>query len=209
MLDLKFQRHRRSRTKLGGVIEHVLAVQAAKGNRAANEALLDAVGLTLKITRNDAYGEEFSYHLALICSRMEDPESVQTYMQQSHTMPAGGGDTLFSEHVLESVRVREMQERAMAREVPSILMTAMPRSASATLALSLSQLLGTPQSRVSVGDFPDHVLVPSWLRIFLEGDRSITTILAPVNSTYASWTTSMYATYSCLSAIHARRLPLR
>ena len=166
MLDINFNK----KLDAQSVIDRVSAVRAMKGNRAANKELLDAIGLTLKQTRDESYyGEALNYHLALVFARLGDGAAVESYMQQSHTMPAGGGDTLFTEHVLELVKLRERQDRARARGMPSVLITSMPRSASATLSTAMSHLFDIPILRVSVGDFPDYIVVPSWLGMFLGG----------------------------------------
>ena len=166
MLDLNFNK----KFDAQSVIDCVSAARATKGNRAANKELLDAIGLTLNPARNEAYyGEALNYHLALVFARLGDTSAVGTHMQQSNTMPAGGGDTLFTEHVLESVKLRERQDRARARGTPSVLITSMPRSASSTLATIMSHQFDIPILRVSVGDFPNYIVAPSWLGMFLGG----------------------------------------
>jgi hypothetical protein len=172
MLELDFQQYLGTDKALDarGVIDRVSAVQAVQGNRAANKQLLDAVGIALKPTRNESYyGEALAYHLALIHARLGEADAVEAHMRRSNTMPAGGGDTIFAEHVLESVILREWQDRARVRGAPSILTNSMPRSASATLATLLSQQFDVPVLRVSVGDFPRYIIVPSWLDMFLGG----------------------------------------
>jgi hypothetical protein len=48
-------------------------------------------------------------------------------------------------------------------------MTAIPRSASATLTHTLARAIGAPVVHTSVGRFPDYFLVPSWLDMVMEG----------------------------------------
>ena len=109
------------------------------------------------------------YHLGLLHAHAADPAEMARHLPQSHTMPTGESDLLFSDHVNLSHVLRDRQLAAMKRGVPPILIACMPRSASATLTYTLARALDIPVLHISAGSFPNHFLVPSWLNMFLEG----------------------------------------
>ncbi len=149
--------------------EEMRALQRNGGSRNANEAILRRIGLS-SVGRDEAYfAEALHYHLAQVHAYGKDPERMAWHMALSRTMPTNEDDQIFSDHVNVSHVLRGVQERAVARGIPPILISCMPRSASATLAYSLAHAMGIPVFHVSVGCFPGYYLAPSWLDMFLEG----------------------------------------
>ena len=64
---------------------------------------------------------------------------------------------------------RADQARAIAHDVPSILLVTMPKSGSVYTTLRLSEELGAPQCRISLDLNPVDYIVPSWLDLFVAG----------------------------------------
>jgi len=109
------------------------------------------------------------YHLGLLHAHSGNPTEMAPHLSNSHTMPAGESDLLFSDHVNLSCVLRDRQLAAIKRGLPPILIACMPRSASATLTYTLARAVDIPVMHISAGNFPDRFLVPSWLDMFLEG----------------------------------------
>jgi hypothetical protein len=65
--------------------------------------------------------------------------------------------------------LRAHQQLAAKRGIPSIIIAAMPRSASASLTQTIARFLDMPSMRVSCGRFPDFHIVPRWLNAFTPG----------------------------------------
>jgi hypothetical protein len=147
-----------------------LAIQRGRGGRAANDFVLNQIGIHGLPDNGDSYfAEAMHYHLGLLHAHAGNPTEMAPHLTQSHTMPTGESDLLFSDHVNLSYVLRERQLAAMKRGVPPILIACMPRSASATLTYTLARAVDIPVMHISAGSFPDRYLVPSWLDMFLEG----------------------------------------
>jgi hypothetical protein len=68
-----------------------------------------------------------------------------------------------------SLEIHERQQRAFERGMPAIILSSMPRSASAFLSQTVAKLLDIPIMRVSIGAFPDYGIIPRWLNCFTPG----------------------------------------
>jgi hypothetical protein len=147
-----------------------LAIARGCGNRAANDFVLSQIGIHGSPDNGEGYfADAMHYHLGLLHAHAGNPTEMAPHLTQSHTMPTGESDLLFSDHVNLSYVLRHRQLAAMKRGVPPILVACMPRSASATLTYTLARALDLPVLHISAGSFPNHFLVPSWLNMFLEG----------------------------------------
>jgi hypothetical protein len=147
-----------------------LAIQRGRGSRAANDFVLNQIGIHGSPDNGDSYfAEAMHYHLGLLHAHSGNPTEMAPHLTQSHTMPTGESDLLFSDHVNLSYVLRDRQLAAIKRGVPPILIACMPRSASATLTYTLARAVDIPVMHISAGNFPDRYLVPSWLDMFLEG----------------------------------------
>ncbi len=152
------------------VVEKVLATQASSGSWAANRLLLDAVGLESMPEIGEAYYREaLDYHLGLLLAQIGDDEQAARHLDRSNTLPTNGGDLVFSEHVRLSDQLREKQEAARRRGIPAVLISSMPRAASASLSQTLATALDAPIFRFSAGAFPNSIVVPSWLKRVTSG----------------------------------------
>jgi hypothetical protein len=152
------------------VIAEVLQTQHQHGNRAGNQAIIDKIGLDAHFVRDESYwGEALDYHLGLLYAHCGEPERAAYHFERSGTLPSSGGDQIFSEHQRDSIELRRRQDMAKARGIPSLLIAAMPRSASASLTQTLSTMLDAPLMRVSCGQLTSYYLVPRWLNCFSPG----------------------------------------
>ncbi len=146
------------------------ALKKARGSRAATDELIKAVGLASWEFVNEAFYEEaLHYYLGLLHAHRRQPQLAEQHIELSHTTPGGGGDVLFELHTRDSLDLAARKTRAQERGIPSLLISAMPRSASATLIHNLSQMLDVPVMRLSAGEFPDFALFRSWVRFFFAG----------------------------------------
>jgi hypothetical protein len=152
------------------IIAEVLEVQRLRGNRAGNQAIIDKIGLDARFVRDESYwGEAIDYHLGLLYAYTGDPVTAARHFERSGTHPSDGGSQYFTDHQHLSLQLRQQQELALARGLPSVVLACMPRSASASLTQTLSSALDVPIMRVSCGRFPNFSLVPRWLNSFLRG----------------------------------------
>lgn len=150
---------------LRAAAEHAERTRYTQGHRAANQALLEAVGLRMLITRNDDYYRQaLDYHLGLLYAYLGEPDRAAEYFEKSGTLAHGGGFLPFSDAVTQALALHEMQTQAALRGMPPIFIACMPRSASASLTQTISTTLDIPAVRVSTGDFPYYYIVPRWLR---------------------------------------------
>jgi hypothetical protein len=152
------------------ITAEALAIQRGRGSRAANDFVLNQIGIHGSPDNGNSYfAEAMHYHLGLLHAHTGNPTEMAPHLTQSHTMPTGESDLLFSDHVNLSYVLRERQLAAIKRGLPPILIACMPRSASATLTYTLARAIDIPVMHISAGNFPDRFLVPSWLDMFLEG----------------------------------------
>jgi hypothetical protein len=152
------------------LIAQVLDIGTARGNRAGNQAIIDALGLNVRLERDEAYcGEALHYHLGLLYAHVGDAERAARHFEESKTYPSDGGNAVFADHQHDSGELRRQQQAAAVRGIPSIILAALPRSASASLTQTIARSLDMPIMRVSCGRFPDFSIVPRWLNAFTPG----------------------------------------
>jgi hypothetical protein len=157
-------------TELLRIAEIVEQRRHVEGNRAANQILLDTIGLQLRpVFDDDYYREALDYHLGILFAFLNQPDRAAEFIERSKTLPNGGGPLVFSEHAAEALRLRQRQMDGISRGLPYILISSMPRSGSATLTQTISATLDIPVMRISAGDFPNYHIAPSWLNAFSAG----------------------------------------
>lgn len=156
--------------QFSNLVELAQLIQHSKGSRIADQFLLDGIGLRLNENLNESYHREaFDYHLGLLLAHLGQPERAVDHLARSGVLPSSGGDMLFESQVAESLLLHQHQSKAAARGVPSILLASMPRAGSVSLTQSIAAALDAPVIRISTGDFPNYVLVPTWLNAFSPG----------------------------------------
>jgi hypothetical protein len=152
------------------ITSEALVIAHGRGSRVANDFVLNQIGIRGSPDKGDDYfADAMHYHLGLLHAHAGNPTEMAPHLTQSHTMPTGESDLLFSDHVNLSYVLRERQLDAIKRGLPPILIACMPRSASATLTYTLARAIDIPVMHISAGNFSDYFLVPSWLNMFLEG----------------------------------------
>jgi hypothetical protein len=146
------------------------ALRRGRAKRETNERLVNRLGLAASADLNEQYyAEALNYHLGLVHAYLLKPQRMAEHIRLSQTMPSAESDQIFSDHVNLSHAVRAHQIKGVRRRLPAILISCMPRSASATITHTLAQFLDIPVFKLSIGQFPDYFLAPSWLDMFLEG----------------------------------------
>jgi hypothetical protein len=148
------------------IIAEILDVQQLRGNRAANQAVIDKIGLDVMQERDEDYcGEAIDYHLGILYAYVRDPEKAAYHFDRSGTYPSSGGFRPFPDHQRESFELRRRQDSARERGIPSLLIAAMARSGSASLVQTLATTLDVPIMRIS----SHRHIVPRWLDCFCRG----------------------------------------
>lgn len=156
------------RAKMLAMLSDIGDVRRAQGNRAANQVLLDRLSLALVPERDeDFYSLALHYHLGQVYAHLGMAKEAAEHFERSQTLPHAGEALVYSEQLAESLALREQQVARL--HIPSILIASMPRAASASLTQSLSATLDIPILRPSAGYFPEPILVPRWLRLFMSG----------------------------------------
>ena len=142
-------------TAVRKIIAEVLEAQAQRlGYRAGNQVIIDKIGLDARFVQREGYWREaLDYHLGLLYARIGEPEKAADHFERSDTHPFHGGDQVFDDHQRESLELRRRQERARQRGMPSLMIAAMPRSASASLTQTLATMFDAPLMRISCGRF--------------------------------------------------------
>jgi hypothetical protein len=133
------------------------------GARSGVNALLNAIGVRCPPGDENYYVNALNYYLGIVHAHARQPELAIEHLHRSGVLPSFGGDQTFDDQIATSLTLGAEMERARERGLPTFLIAAMPRSASATLVQSLAALLSMPILRASVGALPDYYLVPNWL----------------------------------------------
>jgi hypothetical protein len=108
------------------------SVRATYGNRVASQVLIEGIGLVASTVRNESYhGAALDYNLGVLYAHLNQPEKAAIHFQSAGSPPHSGGNLLFSDQVAETLRLRDQQMLAVSRGLPPILISSMPRSASA------------------------------------------------------------------------------
>jgi hypothetical protein len=152
------------------IAQRALALQEQRRSREATEYLIGHLGIETSDDLSESYfAENLSYNLALCYAHISEPVKMAEQISLSHTMPGHDDDLMFHDHIDASRILNDRRERAIRREMPTLLFSCMPRSAGATITQILEKVLGMPIFHASLGSFPDLFLAPSWLDMLLEG----------------------------------------
>jgi hypothetical protein len=148
------------------IIAEILEVQQRGGNRAANQTVIDKIGLDVRQERDEDYCREaLDYHLGILYAYVRDPETAAYHFARSGTYPSGGGELPFPDHQRDSLNLQQQQNLAKQRGMPSIFIVTMARSGSASLVQTLATALDVPVMRIS----SHRQIVPRWLNSFSSG----------------------------------------
>lgn len=101
--------------------------------------------------------------LALACHRAGRYDDARRLIEFS-CLPASGDFGLLHHHVHLALaqELAAHQDEAISAGKPAVLLTALPRSASSFLSVCISEIIGVPIFRVSVGGFDDGRIVRNW-----------------------------------------------
>ncbi|HXQ84111.1 MAG TPA: hypothetical protein VN769_08590 [Xanthobacteraceae bacterium] len=148
------------------IIGEILEAQLLRGNRAANQAVIDKIGLDVMQEKDEDYCREaIDYHLGILYAYVRDTEKAADHFARSGTYPSSGGFRPFPDHQSDSFELRRRQDLARERGIPSLFITAMARSGSASLVQTLATTLDVPIMRIS----SHRQIVPRWLQCFARG----------------------------------------
>ena len=158
-----------ARARIRQIVDTALALRDSRGSRVADQAIYDSVRVADVATDESYYDEALAYHLGLLFAHANEPELAAEHFAKSHTAPSSSGDLLFPEHVRLGLELHARQQAAARRGVPSILVSAMPRSGSLSLSRTLAETLDIPVLGISKGRYPDYWIAPCWLASFVGG----------------------------------------
>jgi len=145
-------------------------VQRKKGNRAADAFFINHIGIHPSELFNDSYyADVVNYNLGMLMAHSGRAEEASELLSKTGLLPGPGGNMLFSDHQKESLALYEKQQAAAKRGMASIIITSLPKSGSASLTQSLSELMGSPIMRLSTGRMPNYALIQSWANRFSSG----------------------------------------
>ena len=152
-------------------IAELLSLMADGQNRAACRRFVQTVPLEpVGLFNEDYYRAEADYNLALLLASLGRTREAAGYMERSGVLSAGDWENLpFPQHQLMAKAGFEQQLEAAARGRPAVLLTSLPKSASAYLSQTIAAILDVPQRRVSMGRFPNATVVPRWAQTFASG----------------------------------------
>src|SRR5277367_2558130 len=102
MLELHFPPPHRADEHMVSVrriIAEILDVQQLHGNRAANQAVIEKIGLDVRQERDEDYCREaIDYHLGILYAYVRDPERAAYHFERSGTYPSSGAFRPFPDH---------------------------------------------------------------------------------------------------------------
>lgn len=145
-------------------------MQAEQGSRAANDLFISRVPVHSLPIYNDAYYRDvFDYNIGMLLYSLGEVEVAAKMIDDINLLPSSGAAQMFSDQQFEALQLFDWQMRALKKNCPAFLITALPKSGSASLAHQISDMLDIPIMRVSLGQSPRMPLVRSWLRSFIRG----------------------------------------
>ncbi len=112
---------------------------------------------------NEQYQAAANYNLALVCHWAGRYDDARRFLELSG-LPAGGDfdHLLYHDRLVLSQRLAARQEQAIAAGKPAILLTALPKSASAFVSNTIAQILEVPVFRTSIGGMGNGSVVARW-----------------------------------------------
>ncbi len=145
-------------------------IRAQNGFRAGAAFLISEIGLDLVYgAPDDNYRPLYEYMRAMLYARNNNPEKATRCIECSAVPMGIGGDLFYSDAMSDGMQIAAWQKRAIRRKIPPILISSMPRAASASLVSTLSTYLNIPAVRISLGNFPNFSLMEPWAKQFMQG----------------------------------------
>jgi hypothetical protein len=112
---------------------------------------------------------ELSYTFASIFSSVEDANAGEYINGLGLPVPGDYENQTYNNYLLTASKVEMQRIKARGRGVPSIMLTCLPKSASEFLCSTLSDILGAPIVRGTVGAPSHGVLVKDWMLEITQG----------------------------------------
>jgi hypothetical protein len=133
-------------------------------------ALLAAAPSVLRYGRDEcAVARECRYLLASVASSVAGDKVAGLLASDDYPMPGDHDAQHYDRYLLTAAQARRRQRLARRNGVPTILITAIPKSASEFLCYTLAEATGAAIGRVSIGDpFRGTVYAP-WVTSALQG----------------------------------------
>lgn len=151
-------------------VRHMRQVQEKEGSRAATMFYIQQVGIyPLEIYNESYYADVVNYDLGMLMAHSGMPEEASDLLGKTGLLPAHGGNLLFSDHQRIGLDLYHQQQEAAKRGMASIIITSLPKSGSASLTQSLSEIMGSPVLRLSAGRTTHYWLVQAWVDRFRSG----------------------------------------
>src|SRR5262249_42194215 len=133
-------------------------------------AILAAAPTVLRYGRSKEWiAREARYLFANVASPLVGTKVAELLSACDFPMPAGHGAQRYDRYLLTAARVRSQQLPAKGRGVPSILLAALPKSASEFLCYSLAEALEAAVVRVTIGDPILGAVHAPWVALAGEG----------------------------------------
>jgi hypothetical protein len=112
---------------------------------------------------------ESRYLFANLVSPLAGEKVTELLSADDLPMPAGHEAQHYEQYLLTAAQTGRRQRLARARGVPSILVTAIPKSASEFFSYTLAEVTGAAVGRVSIGDPLLGTLCVRWVKAALSG----------------------------------------
>ena len=159
--------------------QSLLDIRDTQLNRDACKLFVDKIGFTpLPTLDENYYGEVLNYNLGLLAAFSGHPAEAAKYMNASNALPGYGDNLSCSDHAPNAAILFDQKQKCKLMGLPSILISSLPKSASASISNAFNQVLQMPVFRLSIGSTKSKfALVPNWLTIFMNGGEYHTTIL--------------------------------
>ena len=151
--------------------QSLLDLRESHRNRDACELFVDKIGFSAIPTLDENYyGEVLNYNLGLLAAFSGHPAEAAKYINASNALPGYGDNLSWSDHASNAAVLFDQKEKCKLMGLPSILISSLPKSASASISNAFNQVLQMPVFRLSIGSTPKKfALVPNWLNIFMNG----------------------------------------
>ena len=151
-------------------LEQMRSIQRQFGSRQADEFFINSIRCEALPEYNESYySTVVCYNSALYLAHCGEYDEAARLMDSTGLLPGTGGDLLFSDHNRIALERHARQQIAVENGSVSILIAALPKSASASLSHTINKLLGGSVLRLSIGMFPNYMLVPNWVKSFSRG----------------------------------------
>ncbi|MCE9561125.1 MAG: hypothetical protein K8U57_03625 [Planctomycetes bacterium] len=137
--------------------------------RGAN-ALLATVPAVIRHGREpESVGREARYLLATLYSALAGEKVGPLLATDEFPPPGDHGGQLYDRYLLSAAEIHREQIRAQVAEIPGIVITSLPKSASEFLSYTLAETLHAPVLRVTIGHPMLATVYAKWVAAIVKG----------------------------------------